>query len=110
MHEIGSERGQSIVLSVSPAIVQGDVPTFDESGIIQALPDHRDEGRVDGGRTGAEYANHRHRLLRARRDRPRCPTAEQRDEPASLHSVTSSAPARTPSRTVRPRALAVFTL
>ena len=72
MHEIGSKRGQSIVLSVSPAIVQGDVPTFDESGIIQALPDHRDEGRVDGGRTGAEYANHRHRgLLRPRRERPR---------------------------------------
>jgi hypothetical protein len=71
MHEIGGERGQSIVLSVSPAIVQGDVSTLDEAGIIQALPDHRDERRVDGLRTGAEKSDHWHRrLLRSRGERP----------------------------------------
>src|SRR5262249_37534578 len=106
MHEIGSKRGQWIVLSVSPAIVQGDVPTFDESGIIQALPDHRDEGRVDGGRTGAEYANHRHRrLLRARHERPRRRrAAEQRDELPPSHSITSSAPASNISGSATPPA------
>jgi hypothetical protein len=83
-HEIGGERGQAIVLSVSPAIVQGDVSTLEESGIIQALPDHRNERRVDGGRTGAENADHRHRwLLRVRRERPRSRAAEQRDELAA---------------------------
>jgi hypothetical protein len=33
------------------------------------------------------------RLLRARRERPRSRAAEQRDEVASLHSITSSASA-----------------
>jgi ABC transporter substrate binding protein len=67
MHKIGGERGQSIVLSVSPPIVQGDVLTLDEAGIIQALPDHPDEARVDGRRTGAEQSDHWHRRpLRAR--------------------------------------------
>src|SRR5215471_20465359 len=66
-HEIGCERGQSIVLSVSPAIVQGDVSTLEESGIIQALSDQCVERRVNGRRTGAKNSNHRHRrLLRAR--------------------------------------------
>src|SRR5262249_30424632 len=112
MHEIGSERGQSIVLSVSPAIVQGDVPTFDESGIIQALPDHRDEGRVDGRRTGAEQSNHwQRRLLRARPERPGgCRATEKRDEIAAPHSITSSARASSVSGTVMPSALAVLRL
>src|SRR6516165_11688774 len=92
MHKIGGERGQSIVLSVSPPIVQGDVLTLDEAGIIQALPDHPDEARVDGRRTGAEQSDHWHRRpLRARRERPRGRTAEQRYERAAPHSITSSA-------------------
>src|SRR5262245_18351054 len=41
-----------------------------------------------------EKADHRQRrLLRARRERPRSRTAEQRDEVAPFHSITSSAPA-----------------
>src|SRR5262249_20775161 len=90
-HEIGGERGQLIVLSVGPAIVQGGVLALEESGIFQALQDHRDERRVDGGRTGAENADHRHRrLLRARRERPRGRAAEQRDELAAFHLITKA--------------------
>src|SRR5262249_13615763 len=111
-HEIGGERGQLIVLSVGPAIVQGDVSTLEESDIFQALQDQRDERRVDGRRTRAENAAHRHRrLLRARRQRPRCRrAAEQRDELAPFHSITSSARNRNDEGTLRPSAFAVLRL
>src|SRR5260370_37993309 len=111
MHEIGGERGQSIVLSFSQAIVQGDVSPLDEAGIVQALPDHRDEGRVDGWRTGAEQSDHwQRRLLPARHKRPHDRrAAEQRDEAAPLnHSITSSARTRIVSGMVIPRAFAAL--
>jgi hypothetical protein len=58
-----------------------------------------------------EIADHQHRLLRARRNRPRrrC-AAEQRDELASSHSITSSARASSVGGTSRPRAFAVLRL
>src|SRR6516164_287186 len=56
-------------------------------------------------------ATHAHRLLRARRERPRCcRAAEQRDEIAAPHSITSSARPDNGSGTVRPSALAVLRL
>src|SRR5262249_3510586 len=49
------------------------------------------------------------RLLRARRERPGgCRAAEQRDERAALHSITSSARASSVGGTSRPSALAVL--
>src|SRR5262249_9435205 len=50
------------------------------------------------------------RLLRARRERPRCRAAEQRDELAAVHSITSSARASSVAGTSRPSALAVLRL
>src|SRR5262249_29385172 len=49
-------------------------------------------------------------LLRARRERPRRRAAQQRDELAALHSITSSAATSSLSGTVRPKALAVLRL
>src|SRR5262249_11051286 len=46
------------------------------------------------------------RLLRARRERPSRCTAEQDDELAALHSITSSARKSTTAGIVRPRASA----
>jgi ABC-type uncharacterized transport system substrate-binding protein len=43
------------------------------------------------GRSGVEESDHRHRLLRPRRERPSRSAAEQRDELATPHSITSSA-------------------
>src|SRR5262245_51494550 len=54
-------------------------------------------------------APHR-RLLRASRERPRSHAAEQRDELASFHSITSSAATSSLSGTVRPSILAVEAL
>src|SRR5262245_61315498 len=51
------------------------------------------------------------RLLRARRERPRSSrAAEQRDEFAALHSITSSARAMSVGGTSRPSAFAVLRL
>src|SRR6516164_4076167 len=92
-HKIGGEPRQSIVLTVSPAIVEGDVLTLDKACFIEALADDRNEGHIDSGRTAAEQSDHRHRpLLRVCCERPRRRTAEQRDELAPFHhSITSSA-------------------
>jgi hypothetical protein len=58
----------------------------------------------------AEEPDHRHRrLLRPRRERPgRRRAAEQRDELAALHSITSSARPSSGSGTVRPSAFSVW--
>ena len=64
-------------------------------------------------RENVEHANapHPFALLRARRQRPRRRrAAEQRDELAALHSITSSARASSDGGTVRPSALAVLRL
>jgi hypothetical protein len=61
--------------------------------------------------SAVEESNHRHRrLLHARRKRPRCRAAEQRDERAPLHSITSSAVASSDGGTVSPSVLAVWRL
>src|SRR5262245_8622938 len=78
------------------------------------------------GRLAIEEPNHRHRLLHfgvaalaarfarqrgARRERPRRGrAADERNELAPLHSITSSASNCTAFGTFRPRALAVFML
>src|SRR5262249_33772801 len=63
------------------------------------------------GHKGAEKPDNRHLpLLRSRRERPRSRAAEQRDEIAALHSITSSASASNLSGILRPSALAVLTL
>src|SRR4029077_1508465 len=62
-------------------------------------------------RETTEESNHRHRgLLRPRRERPRSRPAEQRDELAPPHSITSSASASNLSGIWRPNVLAVLRL
>src|SRR5690348_1044872 len=67
---------------------------------------------VLAGRPGSEVSDHWHRrLLRARRERPQgCRAAEQRDERAPRHSITSSAMASSPGGKLRPNAFAVLRL
>jgi len=86
-HKIGREPRQSIVLTLSPTIIDGDVSTLNEAGLIQTLPDHGDRMRVGVGRTAAEKSNYRQRrLLPARRERPaEYSTAEKGDELTPLH-------------------------
>ena len=100
---------------IRPSAQRYSIATFsalDESGFVQALPEARNRCCHSSGRpcdrgircTGIA------RLLRARRERPRRRAAEQRDELAPLHSITSSARASSDGGTSRPSALAVLRL
>src|SRR5262249_41499908 len=83
-----------------------EVFAFNPSQLPQALAKTIDVGvRCDG-----EPANARTFGLCARRERPRGRAAEQRDELAPSHSITSSARASRVAGTFRPRALAVLRL
>src|SRR5262245_36096845 len=52
------------MLFIGPAILNGHIPSFDESGLAQALAERSDKVCGAGGRRAPEKTNHRHcRLL-----------------------------------------------
>src|SRR5262249_34833105 len=69
------------------------VGVFDIARLLKSLPKSAQRLRESVGRLAVEEPDHRdRRLLRARRDWPRCRSAYQRDELAPPdHSITSSA-------------------
>src|SRR5262249_10487399 len=105
--------GETLVASLCPAILDGDGSILDPTEFAQPL--HKSVGRrplkrrvncslePDGWQL--------RRLLRARRERPRrrC-TANERDELASFHSITSSARASSVGGTSSRSALALLRL
>src|SRR5215813_13966947 len=91
-YQIGCEAGQYVVLVLRPAILDHNILALDVAGFTKALPECGQIACTISKRRAAEESDHRHcRLLRARREWPRCRAAEQRDEFAALHSITSSA-------------------
>src|SRR6266545_1140236 len=89
----------------------GDVAPFDITEV--AHPAHEFFAEwivVRGSRPDVPDTRRLARLLRARGERPRGRTAEQRDEFAAIHSITSSARASSVGGTSRPSALAVLRL
>src|SRR5262245_33532797 len=91
--QIGHQLRISILLSLHPARFDRHILALDVARFIQALPegDHP-RSRFGFRQSSADDPDHRHRrLLRSRRQRPRRRAAEQRDERAALHSMTSSA-------------------
>src|SRR5262249_15388496 len=88
------------------------VSALDIARLLQALTECIQHGPVSVERCAVEKPDHRQRrLLRVRRERPRnCRAADQRDELAPLHSITSSASCWRCSGTSRPSALAVCRL
>src|SRR5262249_3683817 len=102
-----------VQMTLSPAIFDTDVAAIDEAGLRKAASECIHAVCPFGGRYAVKDADHRHRrLLRARRNRPRCRrAAEKRDELAPAHhSITSSARRTRLSGTVRPIALAALRL
>ena len=82
-----------------------------EAPFVQTLAKRRFERRERFGPSADKSSDHRHRwLLRACRERPRCRAAEQRDELAAVHSITSSARSCIDGGTFKPSVLAVFRL
>src|SRR5262245_51048667 len=97
--------------TLRPAILDSDVTVLDPAQFAQM--------RDKGGRPWTEgrsicaqesYGRQLSRLLRARSERPCCRAAEQCDELAPPHSITSLANASSRSGTLRPSAFAVLRL
>src|SRR5262249_24459299 len=105
--QIGGQARKSIVPAVGIAVFDRNVPAFDQAGFAQPFAECGEEGCELSGGGAVEISYHRHRrLLRARRERPSGSTAEQRDELAPPHLITSSAtPSPRRSRASKPRYL-----
>src|SRR5262245_36262273 len=112
IHQLSRLLRKSIVLSLRPAVFDCDVATLAVARFAQALLDCFNKARVWSRRHAAEDADDQLvGLLRARRERPRGRrAAEQRDELAPPHSITSSASASNLSGIWTPSAFAVFEL
>src|SRR6516164_6061871 len=110
--EVGHERWQAIVLALQPMVLDRRVLALDVAGFVESFTERSDLAQRGVRRPAADEADDRQRrLLRARRERPRCRrAAEERDELAASHSITSSAATSSLSGTVRPSIVAVWTL
>src|SRR5262249_60048913 len=113
-HQFGRQRWQSVVLTLRRAVFDCDAVALDISGFVEALQERAEVAIIN--MHAAEIPDHWHRrLLRPRRERPRCRrAAEQRDELATFHlrghSITSSASSRNGSEILNPSALPALTL
>src|SRR5262245_56346681 len=87
---------QPTVIIVGPTILDRDILTIDVTGLPHAAIECSELLAPGSGRAAVEESDNRHRLLlRPRRERPCRRAAEERDELASFHSITSSARAST---------------
>src|SRR5262249_19034783 len=90
--EIRRHAGQVIVMSFGPAVFDVDALAFDVPDFRQTFSESSYKWPIILRRSLMQKANYGScRLLRPRRQRPRRCAAEQTDEGAPLHSVTSSA-------------------
>jgi len=70
-------------------VLHRHVLSLDVAGFVEALAKRSDSARIR--RPAVDKSDNRHRrLLRPRRNRPNRRAAEQCDELAALHSITSS--------------------
>src|SRR5205807_594314 len=111
--QLGGDFGEALAASLRPAILDRDIATFDPAKVAQPL--HKSSGPLASarprGRAQEPDGGQLSRLLRARRERPSSRrAAEQRDELAPIHSITSSARASSVDGKSRPSALAVTRL
>src|SRR5262249_56756346 len=114
--ELGCDFAIALVASLRPAILDSDGSALDPAKFTQPLHESRGPRIPVQRRARPQKADGwQLRLLRPRRERPRCRcAAEQRDELAALHrcdhSITSSARASSVGGTSRPSALAALRL
>src|SRR5262245_4239610 len=102
----------TLVVALRPTEVNGDVLSIDVASLLQARTKCRQEMGICLSGSAADVSDRLDGLLglRARRERPSRCAAEQCDELAAPHSITSSARASTVAGTSRPSALAVLRL
>src|SRR5262245_23318239 len=109
-----SSAASPVGLVIGKAKFEGNVAPLGPSQFLQALLERGEPAlpfRIIFGKP-LQYSDAPHSLalLRARGKRPRRRDAEQCDEIATFHSITSSARASSVSGTSRPSALAVLRL
>src|SRR5262245_49237090 len=90
LDQLACKRLQIFDSSICPAKFNDDVLAIDVSDFIQPLTKRRYLPRIGIGRSGIEKTDDGQRLLRARRERPGCRAAEERDDFASSHGVPPS--------------------
>src|SRR5262249_7943804 len=108
------ERSHPIDVTAGPTKVYPHVAAIGPTKVRKGLSEHRDASLRHGIVFVVlhEHADtpHPFALLRARRDGPCRRAADERDELAPFHSMTSSARASSVRGTVMPSALAVLRL
>src|SRR5262249_19573020 len=111
-NEFCPQCGNPIVVTVRPPALDRAVLAFDLPAFLQTLPECATKVRLRSGRSAMRITDHwNDRLLRTRHQRPsRRRAAEQRDELATLHSITSSARKRIDVGNTIPKPFAVFRL
>src|SRR5262245_11785010 len=78
---------QPTVIIVGPTILDRDILTIDVTGLPHAAIECSELLAPGSGRAAVEESDNRHRLLRARRERPcRRRAAEQGDELAAFYA------------------------
>src|SRR5262245_43739029 len=93
--EIGHERRQAVVSAAKPVVLDDHVLALDVPGFAEAFAKRGCNACGTIERSTADQADHWSRLLlRTRRERPCGCAADQRDELAASHSITSSARAK----------------
>ena len=110
--QIGRQGRQPSVLIFRPAQFDRDVLTVDEARFVETLTQGGDVFGVGGERSAVKQSDHRHRrLLRVGSER-QCNSraADNSDELAPPHSITSSARESSVAGTSRPNAFAVLRL
>src|SRR5262249_27166518 len=110
--KLGRDLGITLGASLPPAILDDDCAALAPAELAQPLHERGGPCALACRRTAPEESDRRRlaRLLRARRERPHSRRAEQRDELAPPHSITSLAPCRNGSGMVRTSAFAVLRL
>ena len=108
--EIGGQSRNTFDMTLGVAPLNKNVAALLDSHVVESLR-HSIAGIGGGiGFEDADFWQLGRILLRARRERPCRRAAEQRDEVAPPHSMTSSAIASTPGGKVMPSVLAVLRL
>src|SRR5215831_7736893 len=108
-HEIGDEAANHSIITCRKSPIENDVLAVYITEFAHLLQERMKVGRLSGTCSDRDEANNWNRLP-ARHNRPHRRAAEQRDELAPLHSITSSARASSVGGISRLSALAVLRL
>ncbi|MGN6747761.1 MAG: hypothetical protein ACTHJS_04130 [Xanthobacteraceae bacterium] len=87
MNEIRREARQPIEMTVSPAVFDSDILTVNVTGFLQSCAERGLKERARIAPSNVEKSDHRFgRLLRARRQRRKCSSAQNSNEFAPSHA------------------------